>query len=216
MDFRHGWAIFGPLVDKNTRKGALVELSSSEKFSGRFWHDTSGLSFITGGPLPLASFPDFFFLNVLRYQLESWFIHSVGCTTYWVHVSPEWGSCDLLHVLNMGTINYQGIHRCWQMVGRYYTCTSNVNLWPYVLNSTVTDSRQFERKSQIGARLKHCVFKIHVTFPFGGCFIFSPNAKLFQLSDCTMSTPSWHTHDDLWCMSVWYMSCLHVCFIRHE
>ena len=39
-DFHHVWAIFGPLVDKNT---------------------------------------------------QSWFIHSVGCTTYWVPVSPEWG-----------------------------------------------------------------------------------------------------------------------------
>ena len=41
-DFRHGWAIFGPLVDKNTWKGVLLELSASEKFSGLFlymlWH----------------------------------------------------------------------------------------------------------------------------------------------------------------------------------
>ena len=33
----HAWAIFGPLVDKNTRKGELVELPAS---------DTWGLSFI--------------------------------------------------------------------------------------------------------------------------------------------------------------------------
>ena len=36
-DFCHAWAIFGPLVDKNTRKGDLVELPAS---------DTWGLSFI--------------------------------------------------------------------------------------------------------------------------------------------------------------------------
>ena len=94
-DFRHGWAIFGPLVDKNTRKGELIELPAS---------DTWGLSFITIRSLPLKSFPDSF-LNVLPYQLESWFIHWVGCTTNWVHVSLEWDPCDLLHVLSLGTVN---------------------------------------------------------------------------------------------------------------
>ena len=32
-DFRHGWAIYGPLVDKNTWKRELVMLPASEKFS---------------------------------------------------------------------------------------------------------------------------------------------------------------------------------------
>ena len=36
-DFRHGWAIFGPLVDINTWKGVLLELPASEKFSGLFY-----------------------------------------------------------------------------------------------------------------------------------------------------------------------------------
>ena len=45
-----------------------------------------------------------FFLNVVPYQLVSWFIHWVGCTTYWVHVSLEWDPCDL-HVLSLGTVN---------------------------------------------------------------------------------------------------------------
>ena len=35
-DFHHGWAIFGPLADKNTRKQELVELPASEKFSELF------------------------------------------------------------------------------------------------------------------------------------------------------------------------------------
>ena len=35
-DFRHGWAIFGPLADKNTWKGVLPKLPASEKFSGLF------------------------------------------------------------------------------------------------------------------------------------------------------------------------------------
>ena len=68
-------------------------------------HDTSGLSFITIGSLPLDSFLGPFFLNVLRYQLESWFIHSLGRTTYGVHISPEWGPCDILHVLSVGAVN---------------------------------------------------------------------------------------------------------------
>ena len=67
-DFCHAWAIFGPLVDKNTRKGELVELPAS---------DTWGLSFIRIRSLPLKSFPDFF-LNVLPYQLESWFIYTLS------------------------------------------------------------------------------------------------------------------------------------------
>ena len=94
IDFCHAWAIFGPLVDKNTRKGELVELPSS---------DTWGLSFIRIRSLPLKNFRDFF-LNVVPHQLESWFIHWVGCTTYWIHVSPEWHPCDL-HVLSLGTVN---------------------------------------------------------------------------------------------------------------
>ena len=94
-DFCHVWAIFDPLVDKNTRKGELVELPAS---------NTWGLSFITIRSLPLKSFPDCF-LNVLPYQLESWFIHWVGYTKYWVHISLEWDPCDLLHVLSLGTVN---------------------------------------------------------------------------------------------------------------
>ena len=62
-DFRHGLAIFGPLMDKNTWKGVLLELPASEKFSRLFctcceisawnlaytscgWCHTSSLSFI--------------------------------------------------------------------------------------------------------------------------------------------------------------------------
>ena len=76
-------------------KGKLVELPAN---------DTWGLSFIRIMSLPLKSFPDFF-LNVLPYQLESWFLHWVGCKTYWAHVSLEWDPCDLLHVLSLGTVN---------------------------------------------------------------------------------------------------------------
>ena len=94
IDFCHAWVIFGPLVDKNTLKGELVELPAS---------DTWGLSFIIIRSLPLKSFLDFF-LNVVPYQLESWFIHWGGCTTYWVHVSLEWDPCDR-HVLSLGTVN---------------------------------------------------------------------------------------------------------------
>ena len=45
--FCHAWAIFGPLVDKNTRKGELMELPASE---------TWALSFIRIRSLPLKSF----------------------------------------------------------------------------------------------------------------------------------------------------------------
>ena len=85
---------FWPSGGQKHSKGELVELPAS---------DTWGLSFIRIRSLPLKSFRDFF-LNVVPYQLESWFIHWVGCTTYWVHVSLEWHPCDL-HVLSLGTVN---------------------------------------------------------------------------------------------------------------
>ena len=72
----------------------LVELPAS---------DTWGLSFTTIRSLPLKSFLDFF-LNVLQYQVENCFIHWVGCTAYWVHVSIEWDPCHL-HGLSLGTVN---------------------------------------------------------------------------------------------------------------
>ena len=46
-DFRHGWAIFGPLADKNTRKGELVELPASEQFSGLFFQHALRYQFET-------------------------------------------------------------------------------------------------------------------------------------------------------------------------
>ena len=94
IDFCHAWGIFYPLVDENTQKGELIELPASDRW---------GLSFIRIRSLPLKSFLNFF-LNVLPYELESCFIHWVGCTTYWVHVSLEWDPCDL-HVLSLGTVN---------------------------------------------------------------------------------------------------------------
>ena len=97
-DFCHGWAIFGPLADKNTRKEELIELPASEKFSTLFFlhalryeletrhkHLAGGMthqvsvSSQSGLSLWRVSCP--FFLNVFRYQLEGWFIHPVGCTT---------------------------------------------------------------------------------------------------------------------------------------
>ena len=76
-DFHHAWAIFGPVMDKNTQKGELIEFPASENFYRLFfscfeiwiwnlvytssrWHDTWGLSFITIRSLPLESFLDFF------------------------------------------------------------------------------------------------------------------------------------------------------------
>ena len=68
-DFRHGWAIFGPLADKNTWKGELVELPASEKFYILF-------------------FPTCF---------ETWYIHRVGNATHQVRVSSQSDRLDLLY-----------------------------------------------------------------------------------------------------------------------
>ena len=67
-DFRHGWAIIGSLVDKNTRKGELVELPVSEKFSRLF-------------------------STCLRYKPETWYIQPVGGTTHQAGVSSQSGLC---------------------------------------------------------------------------------------------------------------------------
>ena len=70
-NFRHGWAIFGPLADKNTRKGELVAPSQRTAF----WT---------------------FFQHALRYQFETWYIHLVGSVTH--QVSSQSGHPDI-HVL---------------------------------------------------------------------------------------------------------------------
>ena len=93
IDFCHAWAIFGPLVDKTLER--RVSRASSQ------WH--MRFEFHQNQVSASEEFLDFF-LNVVPYQLESWFIHWVGCTTYWVHVSLEWDPCDL-HVLSLGTVN---------------------------------------------------------------------------------------------------------------
>ena len=92
IDFCYSWQIFG-LGGLNIQKRESLVISP--------WFPAC------------KSVPDVF-LNVLKCQLESWFVHSVGCKTYWFHVSPELGPCDLLHVLDLGTVNYQGIHWRWQ------------------------------------------------------------------------------------------------------
>ena len=99
-DFRHGWAIFGPLADKNTWKGVLLELPASEKFSGLFctcceisvwnlaytssgWCHTSSSSFIPSGTLWPTLQPKigqshlsaFMALKIIL-RLQIWYTHS--------------------------------------------------------------------------------------------------------------------------------------------
>ena len=56
-DFFHIWAIFGPLVDKNTRKGELMDFPASENFTD-------------------------FFLHVSKYEFETWYILPAGGMTH--------------------------------------------------------------------------------------------------------------------------------------
>ena len=84
IDFCHTWAIFGPLVDKNTRKGELVALPAI---------DTWGLSFIRIRSLPLKSFLDFFSCD----QAALWMVQSVCpsvrlsvCPSVCLSVTPFW------------------------------------------------------------------------------------------------------------------------------
>ena len=66
IDFCHAWAIFGPLVDKNTRKGEGVSRAPSQRHMRFEFHQNQVSA--------SEEFMDFF-LNVVPYQLESWFIH---------------------------------------------------------------------------------------------------------------------------------------------
>ena len=72
-DFRHGWAIFGPLADKNTPEGVVSRAPSQRKV---FWT---------------------FNQHALRYQFETWYIHLVGSATHQVRVSSQSGHLDLLY-----------------------------------------------------------------------------------------------------------------------
>ena len=80
-DFRHGWAIFGPLADKKHSKGGVSRAPSQRKV---FWT---------------------FFQQALRYQFETWYIHLVGSATHqvkifiavwspWPTLEPRMGQCN--------------------------------------------------------------------------------------------------------------------------
>ena len=42
------------------------------------------------------------FRYALIFQLKNWYIHSI----YWIHVSPELGACELLHIFSLSKGNY--------------------------------------------------------------------------------------------------------------
>ena len=67
-DFRHGWAIFGPLADKKHSEGGVSRAPSQRKV---FWT---------------------FFQHALRYQFETWYIHLVGSATHQVKIFITVGS----------------------------------------------------------------------------------------------------------------------------
>ena len=80
-DFRHGWAIFGPLADKKHSEGGVSRAPSQRKV---FWT---------------------FFQHALRYQFETWYIHLVGSATHqvkifitvgspWSTLQPRMGQCN--------------------------------------------------------------------------------------------------------------------------
>ena len=71
MDFRNGWAIFGPLVATNTQKGGLSRAPRHGKVSGAFF--------------------------LYRYELEIWYTKPVGGTTHQVCVSSQ--ACLCLWIL---------------------------------------------------------------------------------------------------------------------
>ena len=79
-----------------TRKGGVSKAPSQQHVRFEFHHNQVSASEEFSGLFSNR--------NVLPYQHESWFIHWVGCTTCWIHVSLEWDSCDL-HILSLGTVN---------------------------------------------------------------------------------------------------------------
>ena len=81
-DFRHGWAIFGPLVDKKHSEGGVSRAPSQRKV---FWT---------------------FFHHDLRYQFETWYIHLVGSATHQVKIFITVGSPWPTLQLRMGQCNF--------------------------------------------------------------------------------------------------------------
>ena len=75
-DFHHGWAIFGPLADKNTRKESLAGLPSSKKVPNIFVH-----------------------VLIHVCQFETWYRHRVDSATHGFRVSIQSGPSDLLYSL---------------------------------------------------------------------------------------------------------------------
>ena len=75
----------------------------------------------------------------------------MGCTTYWVHISPEWGPSGLLHIPSLDTVCYQDIHWCWQtsvlgspwlvLLGTY---SEHININNYTLYSAVINMLPIE------------------------------------------------------------------------
>ena len=49
----------------------------------------------------------------LGLQLENWYVYSIDCIIYWVHISLESGHCNLLCTHSLGPGNYQSIHWFW-------------------------------------------------------------------------------------------------------
>ena len=44
----------------------------------------------------------------LRFKLDNWYVYSIDCTIYWIHISLESGYCELLSIHSLGRGNLQG------------------------------------------------------------------------------------------------------------
>ena len=105
-DLRHGWAIFGPLVTKNTQEGDLSRTRRHRKVFWAFFHMFWDMNLKSGIHIrqvarhikfefhhsQASASGEFFrlFLSVLRYQFESWFIHAVSYCSYCTISQLQW------------------------------------------------------------------------------------------------------------------------------
>ena len=93
-DFLHHWAIFGSVADKSNRKGELSRAPCLQKVFRTF------------------------FVHVLRYQFETWYVHLIGSATHRVGVSSQSGHSVLLY--RQKCVKLICLHLCPKKIYRGY------------------------------------------------------------------------------------------------
>ena len=117
-----------------------------------------GVFWPSGGHKQSGKFSRFF--SKMFFTVPTWY--SVGCTKYWVHVSPEWGLYDLVRTLS----NELTRHTLMPVNGR-------IRQSPIALFIVVSCcAKAIDREAHLtrAPRTDHCGHKLYLV---GGCWSYS-------------------------------------------